>query len=405
MKKRLIMAAILITLAALLTGCWSQVELNRLGIISASSLDLSEDNQWVVSFQIIIPRSTQTGSGKNSSQAPVTVVSVKGKTILEALQKCDLETPRHLFFSHSRVLIISKRVAEYGINLLMDYYLRNNQARENVNILITDGEARPYLEVLTPLESIPGNAISNLINDRLDDQAKMTPSKMYQLILKLANPSASATMREIKLAGNPSGLRSLDALNTTTTEGKFKLDRVAVFKGDKFKGWISRNDGLGIAWITDVLNSSVISFYCKGGKRKDELSGFFIENTKALLKPRIKDDRLFMSVHIKAKGNLKETACKLDLKKSDSLDNLKKPIEEQIKGDVTRTFKALQKLKADALGFGDAFHKSYPKEWKRLVKNWDEQFAKITMDVTVEVKIRRAGMINDTFSKLSDAQN
>lgn len=401
MRRSLILASVIIVVC-LQTGCWSRVELNRLGIISASSLDLSEDNQWVVSFQIIIANSSQGGSGKNGSHSPVTVVSMKGSTILEALQKCDLETPRHLFYSHNRVMIISKRVAEHGINLLMDYYLRNNQARENVNILITDGEAKPYLQVLTPLETIPGNAISNMLNDRLDDQPKMTLSKMYQVMLTLANPTASATMRELKLIGNGSKQQSLDALKTTKNEGKLKLDRVAVFKGDKFKGWISRVDSLGIPWITNVLRSTDIPFYCNGEARKDQLSGFYVEKTHSQLKPRIKDGRLSMSIHIKVKGNLKETACKLELKKSKALNHLKKPIEDAIKEDVKRTFLKLKELKADALGFGDAFHKAYPKEWKKLSKNWEQQFANITMDVTVAVKIRRAGMINDTFNMLSE---
>ncbi|QYR22371.1 Ger(x)C family spore germination protein [Paenibacillus sp. sptzw28] len=400
MKRGLIVLLIL-TLSLLVGGCWNRIELNRLGIISAMAFDMDENNQWILTFQIIIPQSSQGKSGRGGSQSPITVYSTKGKTILEAVQKSELEAPRRPFFSHARVVIISQRVAKYGIDQILDYHLRSNQERENVDVLISNGAAKNVLEVLTPLETIPGEAITNLVSEQLDGQSNLALSKMYELISIVANPTASATLQEIKIAGAHEGQASLKSLQETRSPAAIKVDRVGVFKQDKFTGWLSWKESQGVPWITNRLHRTTVVFSCKGENRIKQLSTFLVDKSDTQLKPRISDGHLFMTVDINVKGNLMETSCDLDLKKSAVLSKLEEYIEEQIKADVEKSFQALKGMKADALGFGDAFHRQYPQAWKKLSKNWGAEFDKVRMDVNVKVTIRRTGMINDSFSKIS----
>lgn len=382
------------------SGCSNRTELNKLGIINAIAYDLDEKNQWVLTFQFIIPKSTQSKSG-GGSQSPVTVYSAKGKTILEAIQKSELEAPRHLFFSHTRAIIISRRVAEYGINQLLDSYLRSYESRENTNVLLSDGDASKVLEVLTPLETIPGNAISSLTSEQGERESNLVPSKIHDLMSIMTNPSASATLQEIKISGEQQGQTSLDILKKTRSTAVMKLNRVGVFKQDKFAGWLSQNESLGLPWITNRLKKKTIVFSCEGEKQNEKLSSFLVGKSRTELKPKISDGNLLMSVEIDTKGNFIETACRLDLKKAETLNRLEKYIQEQIKKEVELSFQAVKKMKADTLGFGDAFHKAYPQAWKKLSKNWEDEFAEVKMDVKVKVTIQRTGMIDDSFSKIS----
>ncbi|MDQ0886639.1 spore germination protein KC [Paenibacillus sp. V4I9] len=399
--KRGIVLLLIIIMLIVNSGCSNHIELNKLGIISAIAFDLDESNQWILSFQVIIPKSTQSKSGGGGSQSPVIVFSTKGKTILEAIQKSDLEAPRHLFFSHTRAIIISQRVAKYGVNPILDAYLRSYESRETTDVLISDGEAKKVLEILTPLENIPGNAISNLISRQGDKQTNLVQSKLHDLISTITNPYASSTLPEIKITGEPEGQNSQDELKETRTSAVLKLDRVGVFKQDKLTGWLSRTESRGIPWITNHLQTTTIVFSCEGENRREQLSSFLVEKSHTKLKPNISNGDLVMSVEIEAKGNLTETACNLDLKQSKTLKKLEKYIQEQIKNDVENSFQALKKMKTDALGFGDAFHKSYPQDWKKLSKSWENEFAEIRMNVKVHVTIQRTGMIDDSFSKIS----
>ncbi|WP_372662242.1 Ger(x)C family spore germination protein [Cohnella sp.] len=385
------------------SGCSNKIELNRLGIISAIAYDLDESNQWELTFQIIIPKLSQGKSG-GGSQSPVTVFSSKGKTLLEAIQKSELEAPRHLFFSHTQVIIISKRVAKYGVDQILDANLRSYESRENTNVLISDGDAKRVLEVLTPLENIPGNTISNLLSGKGNRQSELAPSKLHEFIFAITTPSVSAALLEIKVMGEPEEQKSLDALQETRSPAVLKLDRFGVFKQDKFVGWLNRKESRGIPWITNRLKRTTIVFSCEGESRHGQQSSFLVEESHTKLIPNISDGNLFMSVEIEAEGNLIETTCNLDLKKSKTLRKLEKHIQKQIRNNVEDSFQAVKKMKADTLGFGEKFHKSYPQAWKKLSKNWDNEFAKIKLDVNVEVKIRQTGMIDDSFSKISGKQ-
>lgn len=398
--KRGIILLLIIILLLVNSGCSNHIELNKLGIISAIAFDLDDSNQWVLTFQVIIPKSTSSKTG-GGSQSPVTVFSTKGKTVLEAIQKSDLETPRHLFFSHTQVIIISQRVAEFGISQILDAYLRSYESRETANVLISDADAKDVLGILAPLENIPGNAINNLLSRQGDKQINIIQSKLHDVISTMTNASASATLPEIKIGGETEKQNSLDALKQTRNYASLTLDRVGVFKRDKFAGWLSRKESLGIPWITDQLKRTTIVFSCEGKSGSEQLSSFLVEKSHTKRRPKISNGNLLMNVEIEAKGNLIETACDLDLKKSKTLKKLEKHIQEKIKNDADYSFQALKKMKADALGFGDAFHKSYPQEWKKLSMNWENEFTEIKMDVKVHATIRRTGMIDDSFSKIS----
>ena len=64
MNRKLNLLILMLAASLLLNGCWDSQELNSLSIVSATSIDRSED-EWVISFQVVIPQSiaTQTGGG------------------------------------------------------------------------------------------------------------------------------------------------------------------------------------------------------------------------------------------------------------------------------------------------------------------------------------------------------
>ncbi|MGO4373939.1 Ger(x)C family spore germination protein, partial [Paenibacillus sp. MCAF20] len=79
-------AMLILPCALLLTSCWSRVELNELAITSATSID-REGEDWVLTYQVLIPSSISTGIGimGGANTSPVIVYSTKGRTIREAV--------------------------------------------------------------------------------------------------------------------------------------------------------------------------------------------------------------------------------------------------------------------------------------------------------------------------------
>ena len=49
-------------------------------------------------------------------------------------------------------------------------------------------------------------------------------------------------------------------------------------------------------------------------------------------------------------------------------------------------------MKVDILGFAEEFHRKYPREWKKVKKDWDEIFPTVKVTLDIKAYIRRPGL-------------
>jgi spore germination protein KC len=72
---------------------------------------------------------------------------------------------------------------------------------------------------------------------------------------------------------------------------------------------------------------------------------------------------------------------------------LEKDFGEQIDAKIAAAVAAVQQnMNADILGFAQAFHRKYPKEWNRVKDEWDEKFPQVKVTFESDVKIERQGL-------------
>ena len=127
MKKIILM----FTIVLLLSGCWNYRELNEYAIVTGMAIDYDQ-NEYEVSLLI----SNGKKSEESGTQAQVTVSSGKGKTIYEAIKAISLSTPKELYISHLSVIIISEKIAEKGVNPILDFLLREPQSHQNFYLIL-----------------------------------------------------------------------------------------------------------------------------------------------------------------------------------------------------------------------------------------------------------------------------
>lgn len=111
-----------------------------------------------------------------------------------------------------------------------------------------------------------------------------------------------------------------------------------------------------------------------------------------------------MDIKIQAEGNIGEVLCSIDIMKPETIDELEKIYEKEVKGIITRTIETVQnEYKSDIFGFGEALHRSNPKEWEQMKDHWDEHFSDLIVNVQIDMKIRRTGTVNNSFlEKIKD---
>lgn len=388
-------------LLGLTTGCWDRIELNELSITSATAVDRQGD-RWIVSYQVLIPSvvSGALGPMKGGAKLPITVYSTEGPTIREAIYQSALESPRTLFFSHNRVMIVGEELAKNGLDELIDVYLRNSDSRETVAVLITKGEGRKILEQLLQIQIIPGDGIRETMRTERKNFSVLPYVNMYKLAMELTSEAKNAVIPEIFISGGEP-VTSSDQMNKTTMSSKLKLGRLAVLKEGKLNGWLKAEQSLGANFLRGEVKRTVISTGC-GDEGGSNQSAIKILNSKTKVKPVIRggDEPIRMIVNVKAEGTLLETRCKIDLDKPEVISKLEKQMEGEILGLIRDGFKETQKLKADIVGFADHVHRKYPKRWHEMKSDWPEEYSRIKLEAHVDFTLKRLGLTSKSFTKM-----
>ncbi|MFD0697899.1 Ger(x)C family spore germination protein [Paenibacillus sp. GCM10027628] len=382
------------------TGCWDRVELNKIGITSATAVDWVQDH-WRVSYQIIIPQSisSQNVGGGANQQAPVMVFSTDGDTIQSAVQRASLEMPRTLFFAHNRITVIGEEAARKGITLVIEDYFRNAGSRETVSILVSRESGRKILEQIVPLEKIPGAAVQNMLLNEDKQDSNLNQVMVYQLAMGMTGDSGYTVVPEVFISGKGQESKSIEMLKNTVFNTKLKLGRLGVFKKDKMIGWMSARDGYGISWITNRIDQSVLFFPCSQENKRFQ-SAVRILHAKTRLDPIQQDGRWVIKAHVHASAQLIENGCGIDGSKPEGLRALEKLINDELAALMQTSLQSAKEMKADVFGFASTIHKKYPKAWKQMKEDWDEQFTQTSLETFIQVKLERLGMSTKPFEKL-----
>ena len=104
-----------------------------------------------------------------------------------------------------------------------------------------------------------------------------------------------------------------------------------------------------------------------------------------------------INVAIESEGWISEANTAIDLTSPKIIFEIEKLVEKEAKRQVLASVKAVKKQKSDIFGFGERVRLANPKLWKRLEKNWDEEFATLPVKVNVDFYIRREGIRTTPF--------
>ena len=396
--------AVLLLGGLLLTGCGDRTELNELGIITATGVD-GKEGAWSVTYQIIIPSAMSTGSGGSGgggSQSAVHTFSTEGKTIREAIDISNLENPRKLYFAHNNVILIGKKTADAGIDEIVDNYLRNIESRETVKVLIADSSARDLLKQLVPPEKLPGVAIAKILNKDTKVGSFFPSVTMYDVAQSISSENGAVGIPEISLVGSGSDkLDSIEVFQKTSAKIKLKLSGLSILKGPKRVGTLKKEQSQGVAWLTNRMKSSTISFEDPTHKPgMKTFSAYQIHTAKVKTTPVKGPDHYTLMVKADVTGELLESASQVDISKPKGIYILQEQIDRAIESQIMEGWKSIQELNADLVGIGTKIHRKYPRDWHKIKGSWSKELAKMDIKVDVNTEISRPGLIQKSFTNI-----
>ena len=104
MKKISIICAIIILVSITLTGCGGRKP-DNVGIVHAVGIDKADDG-FELSLQVFRVSSAGSQTPIDSSKTNVEIISAKGKTIANAVELCENQLGKEMFFGHNQLLVI-----------------------------------------------------------------------------------------------------------------------------------------------------------------------------------------------------------------------------------------------------------------------------------------------------------
>lgn len=372
----------------LLTGCWDRRELNTIGIVVAVGLDKdSETGKIIVTSQVVRPGALKKEGG--TEESPVEIITTKGDTVFEAIRNITMRFDRKGYFAHTKVIVISEQLASDGIIPILDIFERAHQLRRLVWLIVAkDTKAREILGVKYGIESIPATYLESVIK-MSKETSKASASNLLEYLKKVSGSGINPVVGVMEIVEDPN--LPAEEKKGKTTKG-VKLSGAAVFKKDKLVGYLDETETRGFNWVIGKVESGIITVPSLSEKNK--LVSIEITKASSSIEPDMKDGEISFTIEVKEEGNIVEQQSSDDYSKPELFKKIEEKHKDVIEKEIKMAVDKVQKeFKSDIFGFGSAFNKKYPKEWKKIKDDWEDLFPKVQYIVKVDAKLRRTGLI------------
>ena len=379
LRKNMIVFVILL-MPIFITGCWNNVDLNDRTFVVGAVLDKSRSGQIDYSIQVVKP--SAIGSRKQGGSIKVTQnIYSQGITVFDAVRNMLAKSNKKPFYGHIQVIIIGEDLARQGIANALDFFTRDTEPDKRCLVLVAKGTtARQVLQAEGALEDIPAVEITNTFNNS-KALPKIKETRHDEIIKGLNSKGKNPVAAAVSIPSHKQKLSVTD----------LNFAGAAVFKKDKLVGWL--NPEATRYWFTQNKVKSVIINIANPVDPQGKVA-IEIIRSRGKLDVRFRNGEPVLYIKIKGEGNVGEQQGQGDLTSFNQVRKLENETAQVIKKDVMKAIRQAQDdYKVDIFGFGDIVHRKNLKYWQQVENNWNEIFPDLQVEIQVDSKIRRSGLI------------
>ncbi|MBB3113293.1 spore germination protein [Paenibacillus phyllosphaerae] len=395
MGKRIHGGKCLIAVCALtlLSGCWDRVEIDERGFVTGVAIDLvkkkgeeaneeSSAQQFKGTYQIIVPAGLRSGGNESGGGGESYFnISASERSIMALTARLATKTSRTPYFEHLAIIVLSKDVVKgksADLADLLDFFLRDNEMRRDVKVLITDGKASDIFNIKSQNEKYPLAYIESTLKNNFKSNYMLPPSRIgdiHEQILK----DISFTIQKI-----------------SHYEDGISLVGAALFGGDHaFVGFLSGEETQGLNFMRQQIKGGVVET-----QMDEQIVDFEVERAKSEIHAYPDGDSFRFVIKVRAEGALGKSIRNLDVAKLSTITAMEEAFAKKIEAVCYETITALQKeYNTDAIGLLSYLRQNHYRSWLKLKDNWDEGenlFSDAKIEVQAKVNIRRLGNINQS---------
>lgn len=371
----------------LLTGCYGKTELDDLAYVIAIGVDkASGDNtkEVLATYQIALPVKL-AGENTDTGKDVFTTFTIPAKSLEAANSYLNTLASKEINLSHTKLIVYSEELAKEGLEGHINSFLSNPNVRPKTIISVCKGNAKDFLENISPV-------------------LETSPARYYELILSSFNYTGKLAGTEIlNFYMNSKALYKtpVAVMSNLTENNVAQFAGLALFKNEKMVGTLDKELVISHLILTDSLKNDIITLDDIYDPKKTLT--FSIKQTK---KPHVKvkiindipsiDIETFLVVHLESNGG------NTDYLKQENKDILNKMLNEHITSLLYKYLSITKDLSIDPAGFG-RYAKASCFTYKEFENyNWPDIYKNSTFNVKTNIELNVAQIVSHTMPEYNE---
>ncbi len=376
-----------------ITGCWDQAELDDITVVSAIAIDKGKEHKYRLTTEFFNVNALDPDT--RGAETASIIFSLEGNTIAELAKKMNVMATRKLIYSHMRVVVMSKEIAQEGLLEFLDFFEADREIRNDFNFLVVDNvAAKDVLKINYPIQQVSSLKIHEQLDTMVKEWGGDPDIRMKDFIVALLSPGREPIAPEVKVIGSPEQGKKRSNMEKVEMDALVILDGLAIFNGMKYVGQLPIKHVRNFLLLQDKLRRTSITTMC--GEEKSMAAR--ITNSKTRVKARYDKDLPKFNVNIDLEGRLETIQCPIEIVDLQAYLDMEKQFAKAFEKEIEETIRILQEdFQLDIFGFGEHMERQNYQQFKKVKDEWNEEFAKANIDVNVTLKLRRTGLIHDPF--------
>lgn len=378
--KVILMTILLIFNTFISTSCWNYREVNDMSLILGLAIDKTNGLYELTGKMLLASTDQQDGSTLRHI-----FISTQGITIFDAVRNFILKDGKRIYFGHLLYIIISENIAKEGIDQIFDFFMRDDEIREDMWLFVAPDTHKAH-EVLH--KGLAHKELASYVKDTTENVNKVSkfyPTKLYEFVDTIN-------------AKGKDGVIPLMTLIPSIQGQSAYIKGCAVFNKARIVGKITGDEAKALMVITNKEKGGILPVIYNDEENISKVS-LELSKTKTKITPIYHGDSITMKIRTDTTASISEIMnSKVNVVDKKGREKLIKAAESLIKANLENIVtKAQKELKSDIFGFGELIKDSNPALWKQIEDDWSDVFQDLEVDITSTVNITGSALYREVI--------
>ena len=242
MKRRInraVLSVVLLLAFFPMSGCFDSIEVDEMAYVVSLGIDKGSEGNMILSFLIAVPISVGVGGEIGEVDKSTTLIIVEAPTIYGGVSIVNSLISKRINFSHTKLILISKEVAQEGVEKYINAFIRFREFRPNTYIGISRGRAEDFLNAVKPVLEINPAKFFELfmVSYKYTGYSSKSELEYFYLNMECTCSQPVAALLDINDFNDSSEFKSIlseiKRENGFTSEGNYKAGDIPIISDTK----------------------------------------------------------------------------------------------------------------------------------------------------------------------------